>query len=101
MKNTYVMISDEFRLVRDSCCMWIERFMKVTKKDKTEDEGWKRVSGYHRTFAALMQSLEWHETLRIDGVETLKELAAAQKAMHEKIKEMCEKLNSVEGLDFK
>ena len=96
--NTYRPINDRYRLVYDSMCMWIEEYIPTTKKGTARKDPWERVSGYHRTIAELIQSLEWRKTLQLDAVGALQKMAEAQKRMHAEIQELCEGLKTVEEL---
>ena len=104
-KNTYVKINDKFTLVYDKYCMWImeekthEKTRKVGKQQVIKGDRYsERVSGYHRTFAELINSLELRLNLRIDGIETLEQLAEKQEQMHEEIRELCRGLKDISEL---
>lgn len=98
MQCNYINLGDEIRLVYDTSSMWIERYIPLTQKGTPKKDPWVRVTGYHRTFGELICALEWREMLKIEGVQTIEQLAEAQKAMHEEIRELCNGLKTVEQL---
>ena len=93
-KNRSSPINDEYRLVIDSSCMWIE-LKRTSEKGKERVE---RVSGYHFTFADLIRSLEKRKSLKFDAVETLRKLAETQQHMHDEIRDLCKDLKDVPEL---
>lgn len=96
MANTIIKINEKYQLVFDPYCMWIEE-KKIHKNDKkigktviqSGTEYTTRVSGYHRYLSDLVESLEVREFMKLEGFDSLKELAEAHKAIHEEIRQLC------------
>lgn len=96
--NTYVKINDEYQLVFDGMCFWIEQHATVKKGNNAGKKKTVRVSGYHTSISNLMESLENRLFLKIENVTELQQLADAQKAMHAEIRQMCRELKNVHEL---
>lgn len=84
-----VKIGDGLYLMSDQFQMWIEQEKEsVNPKTKEPVIVRRKIAGYSNSFTDLMQSLERNEMLKIEGVESIAELAKAQKAMHEEIRKV-------------
>lgn len=82
--NGRTKINEKYYLVYDSQCMWIAKIENFKSGKK-----YVRVSGYHRYLSDLVESLEVREFMKLEGFDSLKELAEAHKAIHEEIRQLC------------
>lgn len=87
-----VKINDEFMLFSDGLSLHVSKIFIIKSGKHAGEETYRRISGYHNSLYALIESLErkrFLSLLKSDEYIELQEMAERQKIVHEEIRQFC------------